>query len=156
VGALTQENRLRIAWALGVLSALALILAQFLDYTGIEVGSGGVESAVEVAPTPKIGTEQLGSVQLWIGIPLGIAALIAMRLAGAGQWRLGRSLAAIGAIMLVVTIAIALPNGLDETDFQVAYTDAHAVLLAGFWVQLVASIGMIASGLAMVSLRHTR
>lgn len=156
MGGLRRENGLRAAWILGVGAALALILAQFLDYTGFRIGSGGVESANQVAPRPIGLRADVGGDQLWLGIPLGIAALLALRATLRGEWRLGRAVALTGGLALALTLLILLPNatdgsaGSDAPAQPSAYAAAEEQILGGFWTQLAASLGLIGSGLALV------
>ena len=157
---LTRENRLRAAWLLGVAAALVLIFAQFLDYTGFRIGSGGIESANEVAPRPIGLRAGVGGDQLWLGIPLGLMALLALRLALRGQWRSGRTVAVVGGVALALTLFILLPNATDESGSidgapgkpALAYAGAEEQILAGFWTQLAASLGLIGSGAALARL----
>jgi hypothetical protein len=155
---LTRENGLRAAWILGVAAALALIFAQFLDYTGFRIGTGGIESANEVAPRPIGLRADIGGDQLWLGIPLGIGALLALRLAARGQWRLGRAVALVGGLGVALTLLILLPNATDgsaggDAPAQAsAYAGAEEQILGGFWTQLVASLGLIGSGQALARL----
>lgn len=152
MAALRRENLVLVAWALGVLAAIALIAAQFMDYTAISIGAAGAESAREVAPAPLIDAISLGSDQLWIGLPLGGLALLVLATARRGQWRMGRSLVAIGMLLFVLTLAVHLPNGLEERGAELAYDDAAAVLRAGFWVQLIAAGVLAVAGGAMARL----
>jgi hypothetical protein len=158
VAGLTRENGLRAAWILGVAAALALIFAQFLDYTGFRIGSGGVESANEVAPRPIGLRAGVGGDQLWLGIPLGIGALLALRLVARGQWRLGRAVALAGGVGVALTLLILLPNATDgsaggDAPAQAsAYAGSEERILGGFWTQLAASLSLTGSGLALARL----
>lgn len=153
------ENRLWIAWFAGVAGAVALVVSQFMDYTGFEIGSGGTESANEVAPRPIQFTEMVGPDQLWLGLLLGLGALAALYLvARRGQWRLGRTVTAIGALMLIASLVILLPNATDGSagidgapaEIGLAYAGVDEKLMAGFWVQLLAALTLVGSGIAMV------
>ena len=158
---LTGENRLRIAWAVALAGTLAVIAAQFMDYTGFELVAGGPAGANEVAPPPVEFTERVGPDQLWAGLVLGLAGLVALRFAWGGMWRLGRSVAMIGAVMLILSFAVLLRNGTDgstevdgvPSDPALAYAGVEEKLLGGFWVQLAGSAAMAGAGIAMARLR---
>ena len=56
---------------------------------------------------------------------------------------------AIGVVVLVVSIAIDAPKGLDEGEAAVAYESASATLLSGFWLQIAAGVVLVGCGLLL-------
>jgi hypothetical protein len=125
-------------------AAVALAASQFLDYRGISVGTPAYSGVENVAPAPPIGQDQAGSAHAWVMLPLAALALVSVVLAARGRWRAARLLVPIGVAVVVVTLAIDLPKGLDEGSAAVAYEGAKASLLEGFWSQLAAGVVLIA------------
>lgn len=127
-----------------------LVASQWVDYRGVRVGNDAYTGdAGIVAPAPEVAREQAGEAHSWVMLPLAAAALIVLALAVTGRWRMARLLMPIGIAVVAIAVLIDAPNGLDEGKTAIAYEGASAHLLDGFWLQIAAGAGMIASGLLL-------
>jgi hypothetical protein len=131
-------------------AAVALAVSQFIDYRATAIGGEQYSGEVgTVAPVPRIDQEPAGDPHLYVLLPLAIAALVLTWLALRGRRRLGLWVAAIGAVGVLVTLAVDLPQGLDTGRVGDAYEGTEAHLIEGFWTQLIASLVLVGSGLAL-------
>jgi hypothetical protein len=139
------------ALAAVTLAALAaLVASQWLDYRSVAVGtdaySGGVEA---IAPPPAVESERTGDAHGWVILPLALAGLVILALACLGRPKLARGLVAVGIAVIVLSLAIDAPSGLDEGDAAVAYEGAEATLLEGFWAQIASGSVLVFCGLVL-------
>lgn len=149
IGAWVQKNvtPVNTVATMGLGCAVALGVAQFIDYTGIAVGEPLYQDdAANVAPVPLTELEKTGSAHYYALLPLALAAGVLIVLTRLGRWRLGRVVALLGAIGLAVTLLIDRPQALDAGPLADAYAGSEAKLLDGYWAQLVASAGLILFG----------
>lgn len=125
---------------LGAVVALAgvfLLVAQFADYRVVIAGTGELEASRRAA----------GSAHLYVLAPLALAALVAASRLGAGvAHRLGRLIAALGALTIAVTLAIDLPAARDREEFEMLYAFTRTELLGAFYVQLFSGIALGVAG----------
>lgn len=122
-----------------VLGAAAVLLAisQFLNYHGVEVGSRYYEGRVgQVARAPLTDLEVTGSAHLYVLLPVALLTLALIAFTVRGRWQLGRAIAALGLLGLVISVAVDVPQGLDAGRAGSAYDSANPELLEGFWIQL--------------------
>jgi hypothetical protein len=133
-----EVTPLRAALAVAAAAAIALAGSQFADYRSISIGTGDYVGVDTVAPPPEVADarDTAGSAHAWLGIPLAIAALVAVFLCARGNRRAAWWLAPIGLATIAITLIVDAPKGLDEGSAAVAYEGAEATLLGGFWVQL--------------------
>lgn len=125
----------------------ALAASQWLDYRGVSVGSDAYSGSVAaVAPAPDIETERAGEAHAWMMVPLALAALLVVVIAARGRPRTARLLIPIGIAAIAISLLVDMPKGLDEGEAAVAYQDAEARLLDGFWMQIVTASVLIACG----------
>ncbi len=147
----------RVTLAVAGLTAVALAGSQFADYRGVTIGASAYANVEGVAGPPQVDVASAGSAHAWLGLPL--AALAALIIAGCatGRWKLARMLIPVGVTVVVISLAIDRPKGLDAGDAAVAYDSVTAKLLGGFWSQLVSGVVLIllAPVLSRV-LRHAR
>lgn len=161
---LATGRRLRAAWAkaspqitpprvlalVAAVAAVALIVSQFMDYRGIAIGKPGYKGSVgTVAPVPLRDVETAGSAHLFLLVPVGVAALALIGATLRRDWRLGRVLAGLGALGVVVSLLVDLPKGLDEGTASIAYYGAEAELAAGFWIQILSCGVLVLCGLLL-------
>lgn len=139
----------RAAAAIAIVSALVLAVAQFVVYRGIEIGGDQYQGGI--AP-PSLERESAGEPTYYLLVPLSIAAVICAWLALRGRPALGRVVAGIGLLALTLTLVVDLPQGLDTGALGEAYEGTRASLLTGFWMQLVASVALALSGVALAML----
>jgi hypothetical protein len=128
-------------------AAVALGGSQFADYSGVEVSSSLYAGELgTTAPVPLTALERAGDAHLWILIPIAAAALVLIWLTYRGRWQLGRMVGGLGLLAVLVTLAIDLPQGLDEGRAGVAFSDTKATLIEGFWAQLSAAVALVFLG----------
>jgi hypothetical protein len=124
--------------------AILLALSQFAAYTTTTIGTADYSEVAAVAPAPPVDQADAGTAHLWLGIPLGLLALGIVVRSATGRWRAARLLAGVGLAVVILSLAVDLPKGLDEGDAAIAYEGASAELLGGFWMQLSAGVVLIA------------
>jgi len=146
------------ARAVGVVCAVALaalVASQWLDYRTVTVGTDAYAGAAgAVTSAPELERARAGDAHAWLMLPLALAGAVALGLAFAGRPRAARGLIAVGAAVLVLSLAVDAPQGLDLGDVGVAYEGAGASLIEGFWLQVATAAVLIAGGLLL--LRHLR
>ncbi len=128
-----------------------LIVSQFLDYHGVQIGEqvqlpGGIESA---AP-PVIDLRTAGSAHAYALVPVG-AIVVALGLAMFVRGGRAGRLAALGSIIagaasLAVILLIDLPHGTDVGAQSSRFASASAVLERGFAAELAAAGGVVLGG----------
>jgi hypothetical protein len=142
--------------AIGVVIAGAgalLVVSQFLDYHGVQIGGAAVfesPAGVAVAKPPTVDVQTAGEAHSYVLVPVGVLAVLlglAVILRGG---RLGRR-AALGAIVLgaaslAVILLIDLPHGTDVGSLSSRFSGASAVLEKGFAAELAAAGGMVLGG----------
>ena len=134
-----------VAVAIGALAA-----SQWLDYRSISIGADAYAGAVgDVAPPPQVNTEIAGHAHGWVMLPLAALSLVPLVLALTGRRRFALALVPIGIAVIVISVAVDAPKGLDEGETALAYEGAKASLLEGFWVQIVAGGVLVACGLLL-------
>jgi hypothetical protein len=138
-------------------ATITLGASQFSDYRAVEVGVPQYRAVEEVAPAPQLDRESPRSSHGVSVFAIAVAALFAITFAVTRNWRLARLLLFLGAAAVVISLAIDVPNGLDEGAFGIQYQGAEAVLLGGFWVQLWSGVTLTVIGpLLAVQLRAER
>lgn len=136
------------ATAVVALAALAaLVVSQWLDYRAISVGTNDYAGGFEtVAPPPQVAQQQTGDAHSWLMVPIAGAALAALAGSLAGRPRLARLLILAGAAVIAIGVLRDAPHGLDEGAAAIAYEDAEAHLLDGFWLQLASGAALAVCG----------
>ena len=120
-----------------LVAAVSLGVSQVLDYRGVAVGGELYEGEVgTVAPAPLTDVEKAGAAHLYLLLPIAVAAIVLTVAAAMGRWGLGRVLAGLGLLTVLVTLAIDLPTGLNAGNSGDAYASSDVELLEGFWIQL--------------------
>jgi hypothetical protein len=140
----------RVAFGVVVAAAGCLIVSQFVEYRGVQVGQPGYEDVSLIAPAPQRLQETPGEAHAYLLIPVALAAVwIAAVALLRRRWKLGRLVAIAGFVALAVTLAVDMPRGLDEGNAEVLFAGAEATLNEGFWAELAASVGLILGGLLL-------
>ena len=140
--------------AIGLVIAAAgtlLIVSQFLDYHGVQIG-GRVDYAggIEAPPPPTVDLQTAGHAHSYVLVPVGaIVVVLGLAIIVRGG-RVGR-LAALGAILagvasLAVILLIDLPHGLDVGAQSTRFAGAAAVLEKGFAAEVAAAGGVVLGG----------
>ncbi|HSI81118.1 MAG TPA: hypothetical protein VK919_10755 [Solirubrobacterales bacterium] len=143
--------------AVCVAATLTLGGSQLLDYRGVSVGTPSYAEVEEIAPPPEIDRERPSSAHAWGVGALAAAALAIVAIAVFGRWRAARLLVGVGIAVIAISLAVDVPRGLDEGEAAVAYEGADALLLEGFWAQVVSGSVLILCGpLLALHLRNAR
>jgi hypothetical protein len=128
-----------------------LVVSQFLDYHGVQIGGAQYAGLGDVAKPPTVDVRKAGEAHSYVLVPVGALVMMAgLALTWRGG-RLGRraALAAIvlGAASLAVILLIDLPHGTDVGAQSSRFADASAVLEEGFAAELAAAGGVVLCGL---------
>jgi hypothetical protein len=139
--------------AIGLVIAAAgalLVVSQFLDYHGVQIGGVDHVGGIELAKPPTVDLKTAGQAHSYVLVPIGAIVVL---LGLAVIWRGGRPgrLAALGAIVagaasLAVILLIDLPHGLDVGAQSSRFAGASAVLEKGFAAELAAAGGVVLGG----------
>jgi hypothetical protein len=152
-GAQVLTPRRAIGLVLVAAGAL-LIVSQFLDYHGVQIGTDTAAFAtppgVEVAPPPTVDVQTAGHAHSYVLVPVGALVVLLGLVMIVRGGRLGR-LAALGAIAcgaasLAVILLIDLPHGTDVGAQSSRFAGASAVLEKGFGAELAAAGGVVLCG----------
>ncbi|HEY0318621.1 MAG TPA: hypothetical protein VGC49_10075 [Solirubrobacterales bacterium] len=131
-----------------VAAAACLVVSQFLDYHGVEVGQPGYAGLPDVAKPPTVDLKTAGQAHAYLLVPLGaVAGLLGLVGAWRERPRLGLAVAALGLVSLVVILLVDLPSGLDAGAQTSRFAGASAVLEEGFYAELAAGAGLLMAGL---------
>lgn len=127
-----------------------LVVSQFLDYHGVQIGGTGYVGLGDVAKPPTVDLKTAGEAHSYVLVPGGALAVLAGL---ALIWRGGRLArrAALGAIVagvasLAVILLVDLPHGTDVGTLSSRFAGASAVLEKGFAAELAAAGGMVLGG----------
>ncbi|HVS99020.1 MAG TPA: hypothetical protein VHE08_00740 [Solirubrobacterales bacterium] len=133
-----------------VATGALLVVSQFLDYHGVQIGGPGYVGLAAVTKPPTIDLKTAGQAHSYVLVPVGaIAVLLGLAMVRRGG-RAGRR-AALGAIVagagsLAVILLVDLPSGLDVGAQSSRFAGAAAVLEKGFAAELAAAGGMVLGG----------
>jgi len=149
--ATTASRALTPARAIGctiVAVGICLVVSQFVDYRGVEIGQASYAGLPEVAAPPTVDVRTAGQAHAYLLVPLGLVAA-ALGLLGIvrDRRRLGLAVAALGVLALAVILLVDLPKGLDVGSQSSRFAGASAVLQKGFFAELAAAAGLVLSGL---------
>jgi len=128
-----------------------LIVSQFLDYHGVQIGGAQYAGLGDVAKPPTVDVQKAGEAHSYVLVPVG-ALIVLMGLAVIARGgRVGRwsALGAIvaGAASLAVILLVDLPHGTDVGAQSSRFAGASAVLEKGFAAELAAAGGVVLGGL---------
>ena len=150
-GATAASRVLTPARAIGltiVAVGACLVVSQFVDYRGVEIGQASYAGLPEVASAPTVDVRTAGQAHSYLLVPLGLAAIVLGTLAVArDRRRLGLLVAGLGIVALAVILLVDLPHGLDVGSQSSRFAGASAVLEKGFYAELAAAAGLVLSGL---------
>jgi hypothetical protein len=134
-----------------VAAGALLVVSQFMDYHGVQIGQPGYTGLPQVAKPPTVDLQTARHAHSFVLIPVGaLGALLGLLLVARG----GRAarLAALGAIALgaaslAVILLVDLHKGLDVGAQSSRFAGATAVLENGFSAELAAAGAMLLCGL---------
>jgi hypothetical protein len=138
-------------------SGALLVVSQFIDYRGVQIGGQRFElpGGIKPPPPPTVDLQTAGHAHSYVLVPVGaIAVLLGLVLIVRG----GRAarLAAFGAILagaasLAVILLVDLPHGTDVGNLSSRFEGASAVLEKGFSAELAAAGAMLLSGVLYIA-----
>jgi hypothetical protein len=138
----------RAIGAVIVAAGACLIVSQFVDYRGVEIGQSGYAGLPSVARPPTVDVRTAGEAHSYLLVPLGlIAALLGALAAGRDRRRLGLTVAGLGLVAVAAILLIDLPEGLDAGAQTSRFAGATAMLGDGFYAELAAAAGLVLAGL---------
>jgi hypothetical protein len=128
-----------------------LVVSQFLDYHGVQIGQPGYAGLPHVVKPPTVDLQTAGHAHSYVLVPVGVLAVLLGLVLILRGGRAGR-LAALGAIVggaasLAVILLIDLPHGTDVGAQASRFAGASAVLEKGFSAELAAAGAMVLGGL---------
>jgi hypothetical protein len=131
-----------------VAAAGALVVSQFIDYRGVEIGGAAYAGLPQVARPPAVAVRTAGQAHSYLLVPLAVVVGALGLLAGSSRARprLGLLVAALGLVALAVILLVDLPAGLDAGKQSSRYAGAVAVLDDGFYAELAAAAGVASAG----------
>jgi hypothetical protein len=134
-----------------VASAACLLVSQFVDYRGVEVGGPAYAGLAEVAKAPRVGVETPVDAHSYLLVAVALlAAALGIAAARTRRAGLGRVVFALGLLTVAVVLLVDRPAGLDAGSQTSLFAGATAVLEEGFYAELAAAAGMILGGLLLV------
>jgi hypothetical protein len=129
--------------------AVGLLVSQFVDYHGVEVGQPGYAGLPATAPAVDV--KWAGAAHAYVLVPV---ALLAAGLAFLGIRRdrrgLGRPIFLLGLLSLAVILIVDLPSGLDAGVQAAQFSGATGVLYGGFYGELACAAGLMLAGMLLV------
>lgn len=129
-----------------VASAILLGWSQFIDYRAVEIGQPGYTGVLDVVSAPTTDGRTPIDEHSFLLVGAALAALGATFAGAIGRRRAGLVVAGAGLLSVAVALLIDLPAGTDASDVATAYSGAEPVLLAGFWLELAAGLGLACCG----------
>jgi hypothetical protein len=131
-----------------VAAGALLVVSQFIDYRGVEIGQPGYAGLPDVATAPTVEVRTAGAAHAYLLVPVGLAAMVLGVLALRREAkRLGLLVAALGILSLALILLVDLPHGLDEGSQTSRFAGTSAVLEDGFYAELAAAGAMVLAGL---------
>lgn len=129
----------RAVAGIAIAAAILLAVSQFVDYREVRAGVPAYAEVESIAPPPQISgsAETAGSAHAFLPLAAAIATVVIVALAMLGRWRLARVLVFLGAAVVLISLAIDVPKGLDEGSRAIEFEGAEARLLGAFWVQIL-------------------
>jgi hypothetical protein len=138
----------RAVAAVIVAAAGALVISQFIDYRGVEIGGAAYAGLPDAAQPPAVAVKTAGEAHAYLLVPLAaLAGVLGVFAASArARPRLGLLITALGLVALGVILLVDLPAGLDVGGESARFAGATAVLDDGFYAELAAAAGLASAG----------
>jgi hypothetical protein len=129
-------------------AGVCLVVCQFIDYRGVEIGQPGYAGLPQVASPPTEAVRTAGEAHAYLLVPIGVAAAVLGLLGLVRERRnYGLFVAGLGLVAVAVILLVDLPAGLDVGSQSSRFAGATAVLEDGFFAELAAAGGMVLAGL---------
>ena len=140
----------RTAVVVALLAIAALVASQFVDYRAVEIGAPDYHRVTAIAPPPAVNPADPRSAHgLWLIVIAAVAFAIILCVAAGRGRRLARLLVPLGAAVVVISIAVDAPHGLDTGQAGIAYEGARAVLRDGFGAEIAAGAVLALCGVLL-------
>jgi hypothetical protein len=135
---------LPVAALVGValIAGLLLVISTFMDLLTVSTGMSTIKE--------RSGFEHHHVAMLLLGVAAVPMALGALR--GARPAML--ALAGLGVVVLVIALTVDLPAALDEGELAITYENAEAKPAAGFYVETLAGVLLLAAGGLLLMLQR--
>lgn len=140
----------RAAALICLLGGLALAASQFIDYRATEIGRPEYVGVLDLTSAPRVDVLtplQTHSVLVLVLAVVGVVGTLTTLITG--RRRPAALVALAGLVSVIVSVAVDLPRGLELGEAEIAYADAVAVLLRGFWLQLASGVILAVGGLVL-------
>jgi hypothetical protein len=142
--------------ALGLMIAAtgaAVVVSQFLDYHGVQIGQPGYAGLPQVvAKPPTVDVQRAGEAHSWLLVPLGaIGILCGLAAMSRGGRRAAFGAVLAGTVALAIVLLVDLPHGLDAGAQTSRFAGASAVLEQGFYAELASAGAMLMAGLLYIA-----
>jgi hypothetical protein len=128
-----------------------LVVSQFLDYHGVQIGGAQYAGLGDVAKPPTVDVQKAGEAHSYVLVPIGalvaLAGLVMVLRGGRAARRAALGAIALGAASLAVILLVDLPHGTDVGAQSSRFAGASAVLEKGFAAELAAAGGVVLGGL---------
>jgi hypothetical protein len=152
-----EVTPVRALCVVALAASVSLGASQFSDYRAVEVGAPEYRGVENVAPAPQVDQQTPRSAHGVSVFAIAIASLFVTVFAAARNWRLARLLLFLGAAVVLISLIGDASEGLQEGVAGTAYQGAKAVLLGGFWAQLMSGVTLMVVGpLLATQLRAAR
>jgi len=152
-----EVTPVRALCVVALAASVSLGASQFSDYRAVEVGAPEYRAVENVAPAPEVDQQTPRSAHGVAVFAIAVASLFVTVFAAARNWRLARVLLFLGAAVVLISLIGDAPQGLREGVAGTAYQGAEAVLLGGFWAQLMSGVTLMVVGpLLAMQLRAAR
>jgi hypothetical protein len=140
----------RTAIVIALLAVAALVASQFVDYRAVEVGAPDYHGVTAVAPPPSVDAANPQSAHgAWVLVIAAVAIGVIAYAALSGRRRWARLLVLLGAVVVVIAIAVDAPQGLETGQAGIAYEGARATLRDGFGAEVAAACVLMLSGVLL-------
>jgi hypothetical protein len=140
----------RAVFAVTIAAVACLVVSQFIDYRGVQVGQPGYAAVSAIAPPPEVDVQKTGQAHSYLLIPVaGLAALFAAAALSPKRRRLGLFVVLAGLAGIAVSLLVDMPKGLDEGTAAIRFSGAHAMLRDGFYAQIAACGALVFCGLLL-------
>jgi hypothetical protein len=141
----------RAICAVIVASAACLLVSQFVDYRGVEVGGPGYAGLRELAQAPTVDTRTPVDTHSYLLVAVALLA-VGLAIAAARRRRppLGRVVFVLGLLSAALVLLVDRPTGLDAGSQASLFSGATAVLEDGFYAELAAAGGLMLGGALLV------
>ena len=141
----------RAICAVIVAAAACLLVSQFVDYRGVEVGAPGYAGLPEVAQAPTVDRQTPTDAHSYLLVAVALLAGGLGVVAGRRRRpQLGRVVFVLGLLSAAVVLLVDRPAGLDAGSQASLFAGATAVLEEGFYAQLAAAGGLMLGGALLV------